>query len=162
MIQTAARDDDWQVRRLVAGRSTVDRGPCRVGSRPGARFRSAGAPRSDPAIGRLATRTGKCEPIAAFFKDPSPLSRCARWTPLLRPAATSKRGCSVDAEADSLKETASGVGQLEWHLPARALTALARVKPEEARSRLDCRAKHGVLAGSRANRRGRSCGDRPR
>jgi len=98
-----------------------------------------------PALGRLATRTGKCEPIAAFFKDPSRLvalraidavvATCTDLDPVV---------AQLVGAADWLKEPASGNGPPEWHVPARALTALARVKPEEARSRLQIAAKHGV------------------
>ena len=98
-----------------------------------------------PAIGRLATRTTKCEPIAAFFKDPSPLV-AMRAMDAVTAACGDLEAAVVHlaAAADWLKEPASGIAQPEWHIPARALTALARVKPEEARSRLDVAAKHGV------------------
>ncbi len=48
------------------------------------------------------------------------------------------------AAADTLGESSSGLGQSAWHVPGRALTALARLKPEEAKSRLDAAVKHGT------------------
>ena len=63
MIQRAARDDDWQVRRLVAGRLDLS---TEAYAELGAALArdTAFQVRHDliPAIGRLATRTGKCEP----------------------------------------------------------------------------------------------------
>ena len=145
-IQRAARDDDWQVRRLVAGRLDLS---IEAHAELGAALArdSALQVRHDliPALGRLATRTGKCEPIAAFFKDPSPLVAMRAMDAVTATCSDLEAvAAQLIAAADSLKEPASGVGQAEWHLPARALTALARVKPEEARSRLDVAAKHGV------------------
>jgi cyclophilin family peptidyl-prolyl cis-trans isomerase len=94
------------------------------------------------ALAREATRTKTCAPLVKFFADPEPVV-------VLR---------AVDALNASCTDLEDGVAQLvdwadllakpeshtQWHLPSRALSALARVAPESARSRLPAAMDHAV------------------
>ena len=145
-IRRAADDDDWQIRRLVAARLDLSNPDQAAAGEVLARD-PAFQVRYDflSAAGRHATLTRKCAPIAKFLEDSSPLVvmraidvLVATCTDLEAPIAF------LIAAAASLGEPSSEVGQSSWHVPARALTALARLKPEEARSRLAAAAKHGI------------------
>ncbi len=142
-LRMALIDDDWQVRRLAAPRLNLsDESQAELAQQLSI----------DPAfqvryelltpLSRLATVTRICDSIVARFKDPSPIV-AMRAMDVLPPACA-----NPDAAAAALAEWADRLAKPEeisrWHLPSRALTALARVKPEEARSRMSSALKHPV------------------
>ena len=145
-MQGAAADHDWQVRRLVAGRvdpSNVDHAVM------------VNAFRADPALqvrydlvgsfARSVSRTATCRALADFFKDGAPLV-------VMRALDSLPAKCSdvdqvvpyVIGMADKLDGATSGREQMSWHIPARALTTLSRLKPEEASARLGGAAKNAI------------------
>ena len=145
-IRRAADDDDWQVRRLVAARLDLSNADQAAVGDILARD-PAFQVRYDflSAAGRHATRTRKCAPIAAFLKDAAPVVVMRAMDVLVDTCTDLDVPIAFLIEAaDTLGEPASGVGQFSWHVPARALTALARLKPEDAKSRLDAALKHGA------------------
>lgn len=144
-LQRAAEDDDWQVRRLIAPRldpSNRDHEPIAELLRADSAFQV----RYDlvSSFARFATRTRTCDPLAPFLKDSAPVvvmraldslpATCTDLEPLL-PLLTTM--------ADDLDGAARG-GYSSWHIPARALAALARIEPDEARTRLETATKNAI------------------
>ena len=142
-LDHASRDADWQVRRLVALRlDLADDTMGRIGER--LVRDQAFQVRYDllAAIGRHAVRTHECAPIAHFFDDPAP-------TVVLRALDVLPPDCT-DAEA-VLKPVISWADELRrpesfnnWHVPARAMAALARVSKDHAKARLSSAVEHPV------------------
>jgi len=145
-MQRAAADDDWQVRRLVAGRvdpSNRDHADMIAGFRADpalqVRYDLVGA------FGRVASRTAACMSLSSFFTDGAPLV-------VMRALDSLPAKCNdldevlphVTGMADKLGGATSGREQMSWHIPARALTTLSRLKPEEAGTRLDGAAKNAI------------------
>ena len=142
-LERASRDADWQVRRLVALRLDLSNTEmASIGERLA----------RDPAsqvrydvlgpIGGEAQRGKLCAPVVQYFDDPD-------TGVVLRALDVLPAGCTDAAEA--LKKVivrADEIGRPEsairWHVPTRALTALARVSPDAARSRLKGAVAHGV------------------
>ena len=134
-LERAARDADWQVRRLVASRLDLGREDM---------ARIAEQLETDQAfqvryellspLGRAATRTRTCAPLLHFLDDRAPAV-------VLRALDLIPAGCT---DLNDAMKTLIGWADLlgrpdaadEWHVPSRALNALARVNPEEARPRL--------------------------
>jgi len=142
-LERASRDADWQVRRLVALRLDLSNTEmASIGERlardPASqvRYDVLGA------IGREALRGKLCAPVAQYFGDPD-------TTVVLRALDVLPAGCTDATEAlKNVISRADEIGRPEsairWHVPARALTALARVSPDAARSRLKGAVAHGV------------------
>lgn len=142
-LRAASDDGDWQVRRLVAARlNLADPGQTEIVTQYlqdpmlQVRYELVGA------IGRHASTTKLCAPLVARFKDPAPLVAMRAMDVLLA-------SCSdLDDVIKPLVEWASRLEKPSdtdtWHLPARALTTLARLKPEEASPRLASAAKSPV------------------
>jgi len=143
-LAAAARDTDWQVRRLVALRLDLANEE---------HARIAGLLEKDTAfqvryellgpVSRRVRQTNLCAPIVDRFADPEP-------TVVLRAIDLLPAGCS-DAQAGMTKlvqwarllsspEGADGL--TKWHVPARALTALARLDPPAAANDLAAAVKH--------------------
>jgi cyclophilin family peptidyl-prolyl cis-trans isomerase/HEAT repeat protein len=141
-IAGAMTDGDWQVRRILAGRlNPADENQASVVAQ--LENDSAFQVRYDllGAQARLIPRTNLCQPIIARLKDPSPLV-AMRAMELLAPTCT-------DLEQDAipmLKDLADSLNRSDsheqWHLPSRALTSLARLKPELAAAALDGAVAH--------------------
>jgi peptidyl-prolyl cis-trans isomerase B (cyclophilin B) len=139
----AVADRDWQVRRLVAGSLNLsDPQMAAIGEILAA----------DPAfqvryellspLSRLAARTHDCAPIVDRFKDPSPIVVMHAMDVL------SATCTDLDEVTKKLTGLADRLGDpaddKDWHINSRALTALVRVKPAEARPRLEAAAKNAV------------------
>ena len=100
------------------------------------------------AIVRQASTTKLCAPLIARFKDPSPIVAMRAMDAVL---GILSRIWTMPSQ--SLWWSSSGAWTKPsdtetWHLPARALTTLARLKPEEAQPRLAAAAKSSNVAGA--------------
>jgi cyclophilin family peptidyl-prolyl cis-trans isomerase len=139
-LRLAAADPDWQVRRLVAaGLSLSNPEMASLGN----------ALASDPvflvryeflsAASRLATQTRECAPIVPFFNDSSPIV-------VMRAMDALATTCTdLDEVVRVLGELADGLrhsGENSWHIPSRALSTLARLRPAEARTRMSVALEH--------------------
>ena len=142
-LRVAATDGDWQVRRIVAAQLNLSNPeqkrllvPLEVDTMFQVRYELL------LPLARLATATGECAPIVQRFKDPSPIV-IMRAMDLLVAACT-----DLDDATKILAEFADKLAKPEedakWHLPSRALSALARVKPDLAKPRLEAAVKHAV------------------
>ena len=142
-LDSASRDAEWQVRRLVAMQLDFgDEDLARIGER--LVTDQAFQVRYDllAAIGRHAVRTKQCAPVTHFFSD-------VTTAVVLRALDVLPPDCA-DAEA-ALKPVLNWTDELRrpesfdnWHVPARALTALARVSQAQAKSRLQTAVEHPV------------------
>ena len=134
-LGTAVMDSDFQVRRLVAmSLNLSDPEQAAMGA----------SLANDPAfqvryeylvpLQRLATRTTSCAPMAKYFKDPSP-AVIMRAMDLVPAACTDLEEILsiIDGHAEQL---ATNESFKQWHLPSRALSALARVNPARAKALL--------------------------
>ena len=142
-LERASRDADWQVRRLVALRLDLSNTEmASVGERlardpaPQVRYDVLGP------IGREAQRGKLCAPVARYLDDPE-------TSVILRALDVLPAGCTDAPEAlKNVIVRADEIGRPEsairWHVPARALTALARLSPDAARARLKGAVAHGV------------------
>jgi cyclophilin family peptidyl-prolyl cis-trans isomerase len=140
-LRAAALDGDWQVRRLVAGSLNLsDPEQARLGEI----LQQDGAfqVRHDliASVSRLVRLTHECAPLVKYFKDGSP-AVAMRAMDALAPLCT-----DLDepvARLIDLADTLTKEGaEYDWHIVARALAALARVKPEAAQEPLAAAAKH--------------------
>jgi cyclophilin family peptidyl-prolyl cis-trans isomerase len=143
LLTRAAFDADWQVRRLIAARLTLE-------DPEQARIAEALASDIDAhvryellaAVGRYAVRTKDCGGLLQRLSDGSP-HVVLRALDLL-PADCANAGelaRQLFAWADLLRMPESS---LRWHVPARALVALARVRPQEVPPLLKVAQKHRV------------------
>jgi cyclophilin family peptidyl-prolyl cis-trans isomerase len=141
-LLAAAQDGDWQVRRLAALRLDL--------SQPG--FQSAAAQlQRDPAfqvryellgpLSRDAARTGDCSAVVALMDDAAPAVA-------MRAIDVVPAKCSGhDAIVQWLETRAAELshpGLQAWHVPARAMTALARLAPERVHAHAANAARHGA------------------
>ncbi len=142
-LRAVARDEDWQVRRLLAGRldlSNAEQAPLAWPLEQ--RHCVSGSIRTPVASSRLATSTGLCAPIIRHIKDPSPIVQMRAMDVLVAKCTDLDDILPTLIDlADRLDRPAS---YEQWHLPSRALANLARIKPEEARPRLGPALKHPV------------------
>ena len=141
-LERAMLDIDWQVRRLVALRLNMnDDAMARIAERL-ARDRDFQV-RYDvlAAFGRQATATKTCAPVARFFDDDAPAV-------VLRALDVLPAGCSDrDAVLPKIIQWADEMRADRpdtWHVPARALPALARLDPAAARERLSAAMTNAV------------------
>ena len=136
VLARAARDADWQVRRLVALRLDLQR-PDHVTIVNSLRLDPDFHVRYDllAAIGRQAVRTRECADLVRSFDDPSPIV-VMRAIDLMVPDCTDgEPGVrQLAAWAESLRLPSTSV---QWHIPARALVALARIQPAIASAYID-------------------------
>jgi cyclophilin family peptidyl-prolyl cis-trans isomerase len=142
-LEMASQDRDWQVRRLVAMRLNLqDPQQARIGT-PLARD-SALQVRYDylGALARQAAQTKLCAPIVEYFEDDEP-------TVVMRAMDLVSASCTDLDQA--VEELTARAGQLtkpdsheRWHVPSRALTALARVKPAAAEKWIEAAAGHQI------------------
>jgi cyclophilin family peptidyl-prolyl cis-trans isomerase len=142
-IARAARDADWQVRRLAALRMDWARADLQP---------AAAALLDDPvfqvryeiltAFAREIGRTGTCAPLVDRLSDPSP-TVVLRVLDLI-PAPCRDAGAVVARLRPLADALSTGATSTRWHVPARALAALARVRPDDARMRLSVAAAHQV------------------
>jgi cyclophilin family peptidyl-prolyl cis-trans isomerase len=142
-LVAAARDPDWQVRRLAALRLDS--------SRP-ALAAAAEALAADPVfqvrydrlagIARQASTDKTCAPLARFFDDRSPIV-AMRAMDLVAPGCNDQAAvvARLAAFASSLGQAGPAAG---WHVPARALAALARLSPASAAAPLAAAERHAV------------------
>ena len=142
-LLAASDDGDWQVRRLVAARLNladpqqasivaqfVDEPALQV------RYELVGA------IARHVSTTKLCAPLVQRMKDQAPLVAMRAMDALLVSCTDLDDAVASLLEWVKWLEKPSETGT--WHLPARAFTALARLKPEEATKRLEALAKHPI------------------
>jgi len=142
-LELAANQDDFQVRRLVAmSLNLSDPNHARIGerlARDGAfqvRYEYLAA------LNRLSGRTHECAPLTKFLDDPEP-TVVLRAMDLINPQCTDLDDAVTKllGEAKKLEKDDS---QEHWHVPSRALTALTRVRPEEAKPLLAFTLKYPV------------------
>ncbi len=134
-LRAAADDVDWQVRRLVAARLNLN-DPEQASlvslfkDEPAfqVRYELVGA------IARQASTTKLCAPLVARFEDPAPLVAMRAMDAMLATCTDLDDAVAKLVEAAKWLDEPRDTGT--WHVPARAFTALARLKPEEAQSRL--------------------------
>jgi cyclophilin family peptidyl-prolyl cis-trans isomerase/HEAT repeat protein len=142
-LDRAANDQDWQVRRLVAMMlNLADAAQARIGDRLSAdpafqvRYDYLGS------LSRQVTRTHLCAPLAHYLEDAEP-------TVILRAMDLINAQCTdLDEAIAQLKKKADLIEKAEshdnWHQPARALGALARVRPDEAKRLMSAAIEHPV------------------
>ncbi len=142
-LDRAANADDWQVRRIVAMSLNLDDpNHASIGDRMSqdlefkVRYEYLGA------LSRNIQRTHLCEPLAKYLDDREP-------TVVLRAMDLLSARCT-DLD-DTVKRLVGEAKQLQlpnstdhWHIPSRALTALARIRPDEAKPLMEAAAKHSV------------------
>ncbi|HEX7779082.1 MAG TPA: peptidylprolyl isomerase, partial [Vicinamibacterales bacterium] len=139
----AGRDVDWQVRRLVALRLDSERVDFKATIEDLARdtifqvrFEMVNV------LARHATRTRDCTDLLRYFDDPEPTvvlraidvlpAPCGENDDVIKRLANWTEGLKTPLEAQS------------WHIPAHALEALARLRPDAGRPFLEEAAKHPV------------------
>jgi len=140
-LAAAARDDDWQVRRIAVSRLNAD---------APALSAALGTALGDPVFqvrleavriaGRAAARSGRCEGVIGAIDDveiPVVLVALDQLNPRCRGAS------SIVPRLEQLVGLL-GAARDHWHVPARALAALARIAPDRARPQLDAAAGHPV------------------
>jgi cyclophilin family peptidyl-prolyl cis-trans isomerase len=132
-LQLAATDADWQVRRLAAaGLNFSDPQMAGLGDAlAGDRAFQVRYELLSP-LSRNVAQTHECAPIAARFKDPSP-------TVVMRAMDLLPASCTdLDEVIPTLVDLAERLGSTDsnWHVNSRALTALTRIKPTEAKPRM--------------------------
>jgi aminopeptidase YwaD len=135
-VAQAVNDSDWQLRRILAGRvnlSDPNQAPIAAQLENDLAFQvryDLLTPQS-----RLAARTGLCAPIIARFKDPSPAVAMRAMD--LIPATCTDLDEAITMLTDLADTLSRSESFVEWHLPSRALSALARLKPPLAAPRLE-------------------------
>ena len=140
-LAAAARDDDWQVRRIAVSRLNAD-APALSAALGTALGDSVFQVRLEAVriAGRAAARSGRCESVIGAIDDVEiPVVLVA----LDQLNARCREASSIVPRLEQL------VGLLDaardhWHVPARALAALARMAPDRARPTLDAAARHPV------------------
>jgi cyclophilin family peptidyl-prolyl cis-trans isomerase/HEAT repeat protein len=142
-LRAAALDSDWQVRRLVAGSLNLsDPEQARLGEILEADSALQVRHELLASVSRLSRQTHQCAPLVRYFKDLSP-AVVMRAMDLLT-ASCADLDEPVAKLIDLLDKFKKEENQPDWHIPARALAALARVKPEAAHALLTAAAKHDV------------------
>jgi cyclophilin family peptidyl-prolyl cis-trans isomerase len=140
-IARAARDADWQVRRLAAARMDWTRPDLQP---------VADALLSDPVFqvryevlapfAREAGRTGTCAPLVDRATDREPIV-AMRALDLIPATCRDVAAFTPRLAVLSLRLTTAD-SATRWHVPARALAALARVQADGARPRLATLTSH--------------------
>jgi len=142
-LRAASLDSDWQVRRLVAGSLNLS-DPEQVRLAEILRQDSAFQVRYDllSPVSQQVRQSRLCAPLLPYFKDFSPAvvmhamdSLVESCTDLDEPIARLIAVTDVLAKPEAV---------YDWHVVARALAALARVKPDAAQDPLVLAAKHEV------------------
>ncbi|HXT69063.1 MAG TPA: peptidylprolyl isomerase [Vicinamibacterales bacterium] len=137
----ASLDRDWQVRRLVAMMLDLSNpAQARIGERlsEDSEFQV----RYDylSSLSRLVTQTRTCAPLLKYVDDAQPLV-AMRAMDLL-----SARCTDLEKSIDRLMQDAvfitRGESHVEWHKPSRAMVALARLRPEEAKKLMPAAVAH--------------------
>ena len=139
----AVADDDWQMRRLIASRINLlsdDHAPLAEQLAVDPQFQV----RYDflAAISRWVGTTKTCAPLVERFKDPSPMV-VIRAMDLVSPSCTDLED-TAKALLDHADKLMKPEEVLNWHLPSRALTALARVNADAARPIVTAAVKHSA------------------
>jgi cyclophilin family peptidyl-prolyl cis-trans isomerase len=142
-LATAARDADWQVRRIAAMRLDLTRDAhqsigIRLSQDPAfqVRYEMVGV------LARYAGTSQQCKPVVAMFQD-------AELTVALRAMAAVPDSCPDRSEiVRELVPLAATLGREEsharWHRPAHAYMALARLSPEVAKGLSEAASTHPV------------------
>ena len=141
MFDRASMDRDWQVRRLVAMMLDLsDAAQSRIGDRfsEDSEFQV----RYDylSSLSRLVTQTRQCAPLLKYVDDAQPLV-AMRAMDLL-----SERCADLEKSVERLMKEAElitrGESHVQWHKPSRAMAALARLRPEEAKKLMPAAVEH--------------------
>jgi HEAT repeat protein len=142
-LGAAATDADWQMRRVAAANLDLSASDqWRIGEQLSTDAAFQVRYELLSALGRLASRTGQCAPILALLIDPSPIVVMHAMDMLVRTCSDLDEVIvKLTAVADNLEGFDR---EANWQVPARALAALARIKPAEAKSRLANAVKHQV------------------
>jgi cyclophilin family peptidyl-prolyl cis-trans isomerase len=142
-LQRAIGDADWQVRRLVATRLNLGN-PALAQLAATLVHDPAFQVRYDvvAALGRTASQTGDCAPLLARLEDPSPVVVMRAMDAL--PATCTEMEPVVAALAAFADKFDRPDGETTWHVPARAVSALARLQPAESRARVAALRRHDV------------------
>ena len=143
VVARAAGDADWQVRRLAAIRIDFSRpDQAQAGAALAADREFQVRWEIVAPLARDAQRTHDCARLLALTGDPAPIVA-------MRAIDQMPAGCAdaaaVQARLDMLATplTAAGSGT-QWHVPARAWAAIARLAPDAARQRLQGVSVHSV------------------
>jgi cyclophilin family peptidyl-prolyl cis-trans isomerase/HEAT repeat protein len=142
-LRAAAVDTDWQVRRLAAmSLSLADATHAQIADPLERDLEFQVRYEMLPPLQRQANLTGLCEPIFKYFRDPSPIV-VMRAMDALVPSCSDldEAHTFLLAEAERLARPDSHVA---WHLPSRALNALARIDPGEAAKLMESAVRHPV------------------
>jgi cyclophilin family peptidyl-prolyl cis-trans isomerase len=142
-LQQASFDADWQVRRLVAQRINLQM-PALEGIASVLAKDTSLQVRYEllNAVSRHATATKTCAPLVQQFADPE-LKIVLRAIDLLSASCT-----DLNAAVEPLVKWAEVFrlpeGATRWHLPSRALAALARIAPDSAKPLMSYAVEHPV------------------
>jgi len=142
-LQRASGSTDFQVRRLVAmGLNLDDPAHARIAEGLShdmdfkVRYEYLGS------LARQIQRTRQCAPLAAYLDDLEP-------TVVLHALDLLSARCTdLDDIVDKVAGEAKRIGKTEthehWQVPSRALTALARLRPDAAKPLMEAAVKHPV------------------
>jgi cyclophilin family peptidyl-prolyl cis-trans isomerase len=139
----AARDADWQVRRLVALRLNAEREEFKATTQL-LSTDTAFQVRYEllNGLARSSTRTGDCASLMHYLDD-------QERTVLLRaidllPSTCGGNDALVKQLTDWAEALTTPLDAQSWHVPAHALEALARLRPEAGRRFLQPAASHAI------------------
>lgn len=142
-LRAAVSDIDFQVRRLVAmSLNLSDPQQAPLGETLSNDFELQVRYEFLAPLQRLAGRTGLCAPMVKFFKDTSP-AVVMRAMDLVPATCTDLQEVLpiIDGHAEKLN---TGDSFKQWHVPSRALSALARLNPARAKLLFPAAVAHPV------------------
>ena len=143
VLEQAFRDPDWQVRRLVALRLDLSR-PDQESIGQALVNDAVFQVRYEvlTAVGREAARTGECAGLIRSLDDPEPT--VVLHTIDLLPGSCTNADLVIKKLEASAAKLAGSARVASWHVPARAMMALARLRTESARAMLPRAATHAI------------------
>ncbi|HYN10754.1 MAG TPA: peptidylprolyl isomerase [Vicinamibacterales bacterium] len=142
-LRRAATDGDWQVRRLVALRLDAERVELQpiidllsIDKAFQVRYEMLNV------FARAAVRTRDCTPVLRYFQDPEPTVGLRAIDAI--PPVCGEHEVAIKELVKWAEELKTPLGPQSWHVPAHALEALARLKPEAGRPLLGAAADHQI------------------
>jgi cyclophilin family peptidyl-prolyl cis-trans isomerase len=140
-LTSAAASADWQIRRLAATQLNL--------AEPSQQSIGQQLDRDESfqvryevlsALYRRAGQTGICAPLAAHLKDPSPIVVLRTMDLLVKACTDLDEAVATMTEwADELRKTEEAIN---WLRSSHALTSLARLRPDVAKSHMAAAVKH--------------------